>query len=75
MRILGIDPGLATMGFGVIDSVNGKHTVVDYGVILTSKNEAFPNRLATIEKGVKELIAKFKPDEISLEELFFSNNV
>lgn len=75
MRILGIDPGLATMGFGVIDVLKGKSTVVDYGVILTSKNEAFPNRLAIIEKGVKELIAKFKPDEIALEELFFNNNV
>lgn len=75
MRILGIDPGLATMGFGVIDVVNGKSSVVDYGVILTSKNEAFPTRLAIIEKGVKELIKKFTPDEIALEELFFNNNV
>lgn len=75
MRILGIDPGLATMGFGVIDVLKGKGSVVDYGVILTSKNEAFPNRLAIIERGVKELIAKFKPDEIALEELFFNNNV
>ena len=75
MRILGIDPGLATMGFGVIDTLNGKSTVVDYGVILTSKNETLPTRLALLEKGVKSLIEKYKPDEVALEELFFNNNV
>jgi crossover junction endodeoxyribonuclease RuvC len=75
LRILGIDPGLATMGFGVIDSVNSRSTVVDYGVILTSKDETLPTRLALLEKGVKSLIEKYKPDEIALEELFFNNNV
>ncbi len=75
LRILGIDPGLATMGFGVIDTVNGKSTAVDYGVVLTPKNEALPTRLAILEKGVKSLIEKYKPDEVALEELFFNNNV
>ena len=75
MRILGIDPGLATMGFGVIDTVNGKSTAVDYGVVLTPKQEALPTRLAILEKGVKSLIEKYKPDEVALEELFFNNNV
>lgn len=75
MRILGIDPGLATMGFGVIDTVNGKSTAVDYGVVLTPKTEALPTRLAILEKGVKSLIEKYKPDEVALEELFFNNNV
>ncbi len=75
MRILGIDPGLATMGFGVIDTINGKSTAVDYGVVLTPKTEALPTRLAILEKGVKSLIEKYKPDEVALEELFFNNNV
>lgn len=75
LRILGIDPGLATMGFGVIDTLNGRSTVVDYGVVLTSKDETLPTRLAILEKGVKSLIEKYKPDEIALEELFFNNNV
>jgi len=75
LRILGIDPGLATMGFGVIDTVNGKSTAVDYGVVLTPKTEALPTRLAILEKGVKSLIEKYKPDEVALEELFFNNNV
>ncbi len=75
MRILGIDPGLATVGWGVIDVVNGKYNPVAYGVILTSKDESFPNRLLVIEEDLKSLINKFKPDEVALEELFFNNNV
>ncbi len=74
MIILGIDPGLATIGYGVISSENGKVTAIDYGVILTPKDETFPNRLLMIEKSVQKLIDKFQPDEIALEELFFNNN-
>lgn len=75
MIILGIDPGLATMGFGVIESVRGTSKVIDYGVVLTPKDERLPVRLALLEEGVKKLTEKFKPDEIALEELFFNNNV
>lgn len=75
MRILGIDPGLATMGFGVIDVDKGNYTPIDYGVVLTPKDESLPTRLAMLEKGVLSLITKYKPDEIALEELFFNNNV
>ena len=72
---MGIDPGLATMGFGVIDTEKGKSVAVDYGVVLTPKTESLPTRLAILEKGVKSLIEKYKPDEVALEELFFNNNV
>ena len=75
MRILGIDPGLATMGWGVLDVEKGNARSVDYGVVLTPKEESLPVRLAMLEEGVKKLIIKYKPDEISLEELFFNNNV
>ena len=75
MRILGIDPGLATVGWGVIDYNNGKAKAVGYGTILTSKNDSFPARLKTIEEDLKVIIAKYKPDESALEELFFNNNV
>ena len=74
MRILGIDPGLATVGWGVIDVINSKPKPVAYGVILTPKEEKLPNRLLIIEQDLKSLIHKFKPDEIALEELFFNNN-
>jgi len=75
LRILGIDPGLATMGWGVLDVEKGNARSVDYGVVLTPKEESLPVRLAMLEEGVKKLIIKYKPDEISLEELFFNNNV
>lgn len=74
MRILGIDPGLATVGWGVIDVINGKPKAVAYGVILTPKENKLPERLLIIEEDLKSLIAKFNPDEIALEELFFNNN-
>ena len=75
MRVLGIDPGLATIGFGVLDSdCRGNARAVAHGVILTPKDEALPTRLAMIEEDLKKLIQKYKPQEIALEELFFNNN-
>lgn len=75
MRILGIDPGLATIGFGVLDrDARGNSTVVDYGVILTPKDMSLPNRLSLIEQQLNKLIQTYKPNEIALEELFFNNN-
>ncbi|MBE5744438.1 MAG: crossover junction endodeoxyribonuclease RuvC [Clostridiales bacterium] len=75
MRILGIDPGLATVGWGVIDVVNNKPKVVSYGVILTPKENKLPERLMIIEQDLKSIIEKYQPDEIALEELFFNSNV
>ncbi|MDY2880100.1 MAG: crossover junction endodeoxyribonuclease RuvC [Candidatus Borkfalkiaceae bacterium] len=75
MLILGIDPGLATMGWGVIRSEKGRMEAVDYGVVLTPKSETLPVRLALLEEGVKKLFVKFRPDEVALEELFFNSNV
>ena len=75
MLILGIDPGLATMGWGVLRSENGKMEAVDYGVVLTPKNETIPVRLAMLEEGVNKLFDRFHPDEVALEELFFNSNV
>ena len=74
MRILGIDPGLAIIGYGVIDVDKGNFKVVDYGVITTPKEETIPVRLAMIWDRVNLLISKFKPDHIAMEELFFTNN-
>ncbi len=75
-RVIGLDPGLAIVGYGVIDydGFNNKK-VVDYGVINTPKHESFPTRLAIIYKAVTELIEKYKPDEIAAEELFFNTNI
>lgn len=76
MRILGIDPGYAIVGYGVIDKdKSGKCTVVDYGAINTPKEEDFPVRLAMIQDGMTELMEKFKPDAVAVEELFFNQNI
>ena len=76
MIILGIDPGLATMGYGVIErNKAGNASAVDYGVVRTPKDESLPVRLAMLEEGVNKLISKFSPAEIAVEELFFSKNI
>lgn len=76
MIILGLDPGLATMGYGVIEKTKNDNTIaVDYGVVLTPKDESLPVRLAMLEEGINRILNKFKPDEIAIEELFFSKNV
>lgn len=74
MIILGIDPGIAIVGYGVLSSEKGKFQAIDCGVITTSKDEKTPQRLALIEQGLNALIDKYKPDCIALEELFFQNN-
>lgn len=75
MRILGIDPGLATMGYGVIEVVGNSRRVVQYGVLSTKANEPTPSRLRSIFQGVNELLDIYKPDEVAFEELFFVKNV
>ena len=76
MIILGIDPGLATMGYGVIErNKDGNASAVDYGVVRTHKDESLPVRLAMLEEGVNKLISRFSPAEIAVEELFFSKNI
>ncbi len=76
MRVLGIDPGLAIVGFGIIESTdNNSIKVVDYGVITTNKKLTFPDRLKQIYTCVCTLIEKYKPDNVAVEELFFNNNI
>ena len=76
MIILGLDPGLATVGYGVVEKENNDNTrAVDFGVSLTPKDESLPVRLAMIEEGINNLLNKFKPEEIAVEELFFSKNI
>ena len=74
MIILGIDPGLAIVGYGVIESVKGRVRMIDYGVINTPAGMRTPLRLQMIHKGMLTLFERYKPDEIAVEELFFSNN-
>lgn len=75
MIILGIDPGLAIVGYGVIEYVGNKYKVLDYGAITTDSNLDFPERLKRIYDGMSALIEKYKPEDLAMEELFFNKNV
>ena len=75
MRILGIAPGVATVGFGVIDSEGGRHRMVQYGAITTPAGMPLAARLVQIGGDLEQLIRQFQPDEMSIEELFFSKNI
>ena len=74
MIILGIDPGYAIVGYGVVEKTNAGVRVIDYGVIETHKSEKMSDRLVKIYDGINALIDKYKPEEFSMEELFFQNN-
>ena len=75
MRILGIDPGVATVGFGIIASERGQQQMIQYGAITTSAGLPLAPRLLQIANDVDQLIEQFQPDEIAVEELFFSKNI
>lgn len=75
MIILGIDPGLATVGFGIIEKVGNKTIALDYGVITTPPSHTLPTRLNTIYQGITMLIEKYKPNCVAMEELFFNKNI
>ena len=75
MRILGIDPGIATVGFSIIDSDKGKLSFVNCGVITTEAGLPLSTRLDQIYNDLTILISEFKPDCASIEELFFNTNI
>ena len=75
MVTLGIDPGLALVGYGVISSDKNKITLLECGVIKTTADTPFPRRLSIIHENMKDLIEKFSPDCIAFEELFAGKNV
>lgn len=75
MRILGIDPGYATVGFGILDVQCGDCRLVQYGTITTSPGASFSRRLAVIYEDMTELIKTSKADTVAIEELFWGHNV
>ena len=75
MRILGIDPGTGILGFGIIEADQGKAQLVDAGVIRTLAREVDAVRLATIFEELTDVIAQAKPTVMSVEKLFFAQNV
>lgn len=75
MIILGIDPGYAIMGYGVVESVGQKLRAIDCGVVETPKDMPFPERLECLYVGTRQLIERFSPAHVAFEELFFYHNV
>ena len=75
MIILGIDPGLAIVGWAVIEAHRGRTRPIAYGAIRTPANTLIESRLAIIESDLCEIINKYKPDEMAIEELFFNTNI
>ena len=75
MRILGVDPGVATIGFGLIEADRGSQRLLRYGVINTPAGLPLSNRLYQISQDMEELLDAFHPDEAAVEELFFSKNI
>ena len=74
MRILGIDPGYATVGYGVVDIQGGRYHSVEHGAIVTRPEEDFPRRLEIIFDAAYSVMQKYRPQALSLEKLFFANN-
>ena len=74
MRILGIDPGYAIVGYGVLDYDGRSFSVVSFGAITTPAGMRFEKRLEVIYRDMNEIIGMYKPESLSLEKLFFNTN-
>lgn len=74
MKILGIDPGYAILGYGIIEKVGNKFAVIDYGAVTTDTNIDMPDRLKHIYYSIMDIIQQSEPDEVAIEELFFNTN-
>jgi len=74
MRVIGIDPGTAIVGYGILDYEGNKFTPVDYGCIYTDKDTPMPDRLVLIYDGLRALLEKYRPQELAIEELFYFRN-
>ena len=75
MRILGIDPGIATIGFGLVEAERGQARMVTYGAVTTPAGLPLSRRLYQIDRDMEELIGKLRPDVMAFEELFSNTNL
>ena len=75
MTILGVDPGTATTGYGIIKKERDKLTQLDFGCIKTSPGHETPKRLQLLHEGLETIIQKYKPETAAVEKLFFTTNV
>lgn len=75
MRIIGLDPGTATTGYGIIDVIDREPQVVVWGTIRTSADDETPRRLQIIYEALVDLLQEHKPDAAAIEEVFFGRNI
>ena len=75
MRTIGIDPGTAIMGWGVVDEAGGALKLVEFGALTTPAGMAAPDRLVKLYGGLQDILRRHRPDAAAIEELFFGKNV
>jgi crossover junction endodeoxyribonuclease RuvC len=76
LKVLGIDPGTAVMGYGVVESVPGRHhRLLECGMLTTGARDPLPSRLRVLHEGVSALIARHAPDAVAVESAFYGKNV
>lgn len=75
MRVLGIDPGSETLGWGVVEGSGSNYSLVDHGVVRSSTKLAFSKRLQNVYNGVADVIDRFQPDTLAVEDTFYAVNV
>lgn len=75
MRVLGIDPGSETLGWGVVDGVGSKYELVDFGTVRSNTKHAFSKRLLNIYNGIADIVSRHSPDVLSVEDTFYAVNV
>ena len=75
MRVLGIDPGSETLGWGVVEGSGLKFSLVDYGTVRSNPRQAFSKRLHNVYRGVEEIFERYRPELLSIEEAFYAVNV
>lgn len=75
MRILGIDPGIAIVGYSIVECVGNKFKALEYGCITTDSKILFPDRLKIVYDELLKIIEKYEPEDLAIEELFFNKNV
>ncbi len=74
MLILGVDPGTATTGFGIIEVKGNKYHSIKHGTILTEASMEMPSRLSIINRSLDKIISEYKPEHMAVEQLYFSKN-
>jgi len=75
MIVLGIDPGYALMGWGVVECVGSRMRLINYGCVETKPPTPMQHRLRALQLGVRDLVNIYHPDDVAIEELFFARNV